>query len=368
VTRRVFFGVALALVAVAAAGAIVAWVSGDEASDLVAIAAVTGGIAFMIAVTIALRDLLGSTWTASRQRKSQLTKLDAVTESLSGLRQDSAARDARLSVSIAALWDSIEKLERVQVEDVGAALGRIERVQVEDVGSALGRIERVQVEEVRKTIKAIRREQDASYRQIESHVSLMTSLGLRAPLPAMRQTWAIAPDSAAFLVQVVLEFGVRAVLEVGSGLSTVLVAKALELTEGTSFISLEQDPKYLAKTLALLRSEGLESRVDLVEAPLQETLIGESVWQWYDQRKLEGLSGIDLLIIDGPPSRTGDLARYPALPLLAPKLNDGALIFLDDARREDEAAILDRWVDEFPVVVLDVPKLEKGVGLLQWNP
>ena len=373
--RRVFFGVALVLAAVAAAGAIVAWVSGDETSVLVAVAAVTGGVAFMVAVTIALKELLGSTWTASRQRKSQLAKLDALAESVSGLRQDSGARDARLSVSIAALWDSIDKLERgqaeivrVQVEDVGSALGRIERVQVEDVGSALGRIERVQVEDVRKTIKAIRREQDASYRQIESHVSLMTSLGLRAPLPAMRQTWAIAPDSAAFLIQVILEHDVRTVLEVGSGLSTVLVAKALELTEGTSFVSLEQDPKYLAKTLALLRSEGLEPQVDLVEAPLQETLIGESVWQWYDQSKLTELSRIDLLIVDGPPSRTSELARYPALPLLASKLNDGALIFLDDARRKDEAAILDRWVDEFPVVALDVPKLEKGVGLLQWKP
>jgi predicted O-methyltransferase YrrM len=330
-----------------------------------------------------LKDLLRGAWSAARERKSQITKLGELTSAVGELRREAAERDSTISLQTAAIWKSIDKLERVQVDDVGAALGRIERVQVddvgaalgriervqvEDVGAALGRIERVQVEDVRKTIKAIRREQDASYRQIESHVSLMTSLGLRAPLPAMRQTWAIAPDSAAFLVQVVLEFGVRAVLEVGSGLSTVLVAKALELTEGTSFISLEQDPKYLAKTLALLRSEGLESRVDLVEAPLQETLIGESVWQWYDQSRLEGLSGIDLLIIDGPPSRTGDLARYPALPLLAPKLNDGALIFLDDARREDEAAILDRWVDEFPVVALDVPKLEKGVGLLQWKP
>jgi predicted O-methyltransferase YrrM len=374
VAKRVFFGVALVLVAVAVAGATVAWISGDGVSVWVTIAAAVGGITFMVAVTSALKDLLGSTSTAAQQRKSHLAKLDALDKSVTALRQDSAARDATRSVQIAALWDSIDKLERgqaeigrVQVEDVGSALGRIERVQVEDVGSALGRLERVQVEDVRKTIKAIRREQDASYRQIESHVSLMTSLGLRAPLPAMRQTWAIAPDSAAFLIQVMLEHGVRTVLEVGSGLSTVLVAKALELTEGTSFISLEQDSKYMAKTLALLRAEGLESQVDLVEAPLQEALIGESVWQWYDQSKLEGLSGIDLLIVDGPPSRSGDFARYPALPLLASKLNDGALIFLDDAKRDDESAILSRWVDEFPVVALDVPKLENGVGLLQWN-
>jgi predicted O-methyltransferase YrrM len=359
VAKRVFFGVALVLVAVAVAGATVAWISGDGVSVWVTIAAAVGGITFMVAVTSALKDLLGSTSTAAQQRKSHLAKLDALDKSVTALRQDSAARDATRSVQIAALWDSIDKLERGQAE--------IGRVQVEDVGSALGRLERVQVEDVRKTIKAIRREQDASYRQIESHVSLMTSLGLRAPLPAMRQTWAIAPDSAAFLIQVMLEHGVRTVLEVGSGLSTVLVAKALELTEGTSFISLEQDSKYMAKTLALLRAEGLESQVDLVEAPLQEALIGESVWQWYDQSKLEGLSGIDLLIVDGPPSRTGDFARYPALPLLASKLNDGALIFLDDAKRDDESAILSRWVDEFPVVALDVPKLENGVGLLQWN-
>jgi hypothetical protein len=105
VAKRVFFGVALVLVAVAVAGATVAWISGDGVSVWVTIAAAVGGITFMVAVTSALKDLLGSTSTAAQQRKSHLAKLDALDKSVTALRQDSAARDATRSVQIAALWD-----------------------------------------------------------------------------------------------------------------------------------------------------------------------------------------------------------------------------------------------------------------------
>jgi predicted O-methyltransferase YrrM len=383
VARRLSFGVALALIAVATVGNSLAWVLGDEVPGWVAPAATIGGAAFVLGVTLALKDLLRGAWSAARERKSQITKLGELTSAVGELRREAAERDSTISLQTAAIWKSIDKLERVQVDDVGAALGRIERVQVddvgaalgriervqvEDVGAALGRIERVQVEDVYKALKEIQSEQDAGYRQIESHVTLMTAMNLRAPLPPMRRTWAIAPDSAAFLVQVILEHDVRSVLEAGSGLSTVLVAQALKMMGRNQFTSLEQDPIFLARTLALLRSEGLEDNVNLVEAPLKDTIVRESVWQWYDENALEGLLGLDLVIVDGPPSRTGNLARYPALPMLAKNLNEGALIFLDDARREDEVEIVNRWIDEFPVIALDAPKLENGVALLQWRP
>ena len=68
------------------------------------------------------------------------------------------------------------------------------------------------------------------------------------------------------------------------------------------------------------------------------------------------------------PGLTGNLARYPALPVLADRLAEGAYILLDDTERDDEQEILNRWIHEFSVKIISTPKLEKGAVLLQWNP
>ena len=56
-----------------------------------------------------------------------------------------------------------------------------------------------------------------------------------------------------------------------------------------------------------------------------------------------------MLVIDGPPQAAGTQARYPAGPLLFPRLAPGAAVYLDDAARSDEQAILRRWRSEFPL-------------------
>src|SRR5690606_40791893 len=59
-------------------------------------------------------------------------------------------------------------------------------------------------------------------------------------------------------------------------------------------------------------------------------------FHWYDLPAgwLEGRT-FDLLVVDGPPS-TGEMNRYPVLPMMAGHLSDRAVVFLDDADRADE--------------------------------
>ena len=88
------------------------------------------------------------------------------------------------------------------------------------------------------------------------------------------------------------------------------------------------------------------------------------VYPWY---ALEGLpqTGIDLLVIDGPPAEIRKLARYPAGPLLFKYLNPGSSVFLDDASRQDEKTILKIWLQEFPTLKQKfLAKCEKGCALL----
>ena len=64
--------------------------------------------------------------------------------------------------------------------------------------------------------------------------------------------------------------------------------------------------------------------------------------------------------IDGPPEPVGPLARYPAGPNLFPRLSAGATVFLDDAVREDEKRIADRWMKEYSDLQRKDHPCEKG--------
>ena len=86
----------------------------------------------------------------------------------------------------------------------------------------------------------------------------------------------------------------------------------------------------------------------MVLAPLVAHPHAQDDLHWYDQDALDAaLAGtaVDLLIVDGPPAFLADaaLARYPALPALAPLLTSDAVVVLDDIIRPGEAGILERW-------------------------
>ena len=73
-----------------------------------------------------------------------------------------------------------------------------------------------------------------------------------------------------------------------------------------------------------------------------------------------------MLVIDGPPMPVGPLVRYPAGPILFPKLAPGAAVFLDDAPRDDEKRIIERWMQEFPGLQREDHPCEKGCVSLTW--
>lgn len=95
-----------------------------------------------------------------------------------------------------------------------------------------------------------------------------------------------------------------------------------------------------------------------------ETLVGDRMRNWYDPSFADEIPGaIDLLLVDGPPERTSEFARYPALPLLEHRLSSNAVVLLDDARCQDESAIIKNWTREFPQWSFDVKKTTSGLGI-----
>lgn len=128
---------------------------------------------------------------------------------------------------------------------------------------------------------------------------------------------------------------------------------------------LEHDETYAHTTRANLLRHGLSEHATVLYAPLRLHSIAGQDWLWYDEDKLPQNLNVDMLVIDGPPEGTGQFARYPAGPVLFGSIVPGGIVFLDDAARDDEKAIVERWKQEWPTTIVEYRPCEKGCAVLR---
>ena len=208
--------------------------------------------------------------------------------------------------------------------------------------------------------------------QIEDMEQILHLIDLHYPLPRLGG-WAASADFIKILYQEILALLRRkkapVILEMGSGVSTILIAYLLKkYAPEALFISLDHDIEYMQKSRYALELHDLHSSVHLLYAPLQKYLLGEEVWLWYKTAQLFELLGqnrIDLLSVDGPPMNTQSLARYPVLPIMRERLSNDWVLVLDDAAREEEQAIVQRWKQEFRPLCEDFVQTQKGTAIVR---
>ncbi|MFV2063282.1 MAG: class I SAM-dependent methyltransferase [Chloroflexota bacterium] len=221
------------------------------------------------------------------------------------------------------------------------------------------RLARKRTARMRKVIHAAERR---LFSQLEALAWLRDELDLKRPLPATRGA-AAAPDALLQLVRLVDRGEPRSVVELGSGVSTIVIAARLKAAGKGRLVALEHEPTYARATRAELRAQGLDGIATVVDAPLVEVSVGDETWQWYEIGA-EMPERIDLLFVDGPPGRTGPLARYPALPLLRDRLVPGATILVDDGDRADEQVMVQRWESEIEGLAARHLAFAKGAWLV----
>jgi predicted O-methyltransferase YrrM len=162
------------------------------------------------------------------------------------------------------------------------------------------------------------------------------------------------------------------ILELGSGISTVICGYALERFEPEGrVISFDAESRFAMQTRQEIDGHGLQNRVRVCDAPLVSvsTPRGDSRWYNLDDYLAETSRDaplIDLLIVDGPPGRDAALARYPALVRLAGRLKPGAVIVVDDAGRPDERRMVELWHEDFDLQQTNIA-IAKGAILLRYN-
>lgn len=182
--------------------------------------------------------------------------------------------------------------------------------------------------------------------ETQALLQLMEKYPTDAPLP-QPMGWAMNPSGLLALTALIESTRPKTLVECGSGTSTIWIGLALRALGQGRLISLEHQGEYAAQSRARIAAHGLEDFVEirLVELTPHDTPRGE--FRWYDL-DVDSVPEIDVLLVDGPPAATGHHARYPAVPILAHKLADGAVILVDDTSRKDEVEAIRFWQEEFP--------------------
>lgn len=163
--------------------------------------------------------------------------------------------------------------------------------------------------------------------------------------------WALTADAAALLAREVALQRPRTVVELGSGVSTLLLARLFKEMGCGKVYSLDHDPGWADLTRRHLAASGVTDYAEVLVAPLSRQRFGETEYDWYTLPEVvRRLDCIDFLIVDGPPAAlnpTG-MPRYPALPALIKQLSPQAIIYVDDAKRHQDQAMVERWLREYP--------------------
>lgn len=201
--------------------------------------------------------------------------------------------------------------------------------------------------------------------QVATWLSLRDRLGLRQGLP-YNHNWSAAPDFLQLIVDHTLNRRPETIVECGSGLSTLMLARCCQLNGQGRIYSLENGAEFAAGARAEIARYQLTSHAEVIDAALAQYTLSGRDYQWYG---LAGLPehGIDMLVIDGPPGFIQRHARYPALPLLRERLARTCWVFLDDAARPDEREIVAWWTAMFPEAQMRFVNNERGCAILALN-
>ena len=205
------------------------------------------------------------------------------------------------------------------------------------------------------------------YGELTTLFSIFSLLEIKHPMPPMRSP-ASSPAMASTLVSLIFDRKPTCILEVGSGVSTLVAAYCLKRLGTGYIVSLDHDLGFADISAENVRKHHLEDYAEVVFAPLKEVVVHDQSWSWYDISCLKDIEVVDMLIIDGPPRRTQKLARYPAVPILLDKLNENTVIVVDDTDRADEKEILRMWLEEFQHLAIDMGSSSTSISVLQSKP
>jgi predicted O-methyltransferase YrrM len=212
-------------------------------------------------------------------------------------------------------------------------------------------------------LRQIQARSDESRGLVEASVALYQAIHPVAPLPPMTG-YALAPDAALKLYDLVRRKHPRVAVEMGSGVSSIVIGYALKAQGSGRLFSLELNEEYARRTRAELEVHGLSDYVTVLPAPLRDVTVDGAHWRWHDPAGLADVENIDLVFDDGPPRVLGPHLREAALPMLLPKLSHDAVYMMNFVAADERRTVSD-WLRRFPDFHAEWLETKKGNVILR---
>lgn len=326
-------------------GALLVAISGvSQAWTLLALA--TGVTFVMIAVLVLV--------VSRRQYRAIARFKDTAGKTMSTL-LDEASSGKNLHADVQELRDALGSAS-LHISELTQALARLEVA-----GEKHFEAHSKEIRRVRHDISLLSRE---FLTDSQAVLQLMKEFDPIEPLPGL-SGWALSPSGLVWLTRHIARTQPQTVVECGSGTSTLWCAMALRANGVGHLTALDHDPAFAEKTRQTLERHGLSEWATVLDAPLAPQATPRGTFAWYDTYR-QDFGEIELLLVDGPPAATGPHARYPAMPLLAPYLVEGAAVVVDDMVRSDEREVVAFWLEEF-VGLKHRGEVCNGIALLDYT-
>jgi predicted O-methyltransferase YrrM len=178
--------------------------------------------------------------------------------------------------------------------------------------------------------------------------------------------WALDETTLSELATIVRRERPEAILELGSGTSTVLLSALLRELHGDQardrLVTLEQDSHWANVTRDALVRRGLAHVASVHCVPVGPPRDGVPACYLPTQHAIASLRAAapQLVLVDGPTLDSG-ASRVGAVELARPYVRDNALLLLDDALRDAELLVAEAWSQRDDVVVDGIKLIGKGL-------
>jgi predicted O-methyltransferase YrrM len=212
---------------------------------------------------------------------------------------------------------------------------------------------------------ARRSDLDNLYNQITAYIQIH-QFASSSPVLRPLRGWALSPDA---MIYVLIELELRpnpTIVEFGSGESTLVIASALGRKNAGRLLTVEQDERFISGLRKRVAAAGLERWVEFHHAPRSSHHAAIHPGDYEINLSALPKVRIDVGLIDGPSGVKDEGALARRIPLewsLKNLMPDGA-IFLDDARRPAEQAIIARVMEEHPGLQMEMLYTEKWLAKL----
>lgn len=185
--------------------------------------------------------------------------------------------------------------------------------------------------------------------------------------PPSAKGYTMAPDTLRFLGSIVNCLKPKHIIELGSGLSTILLARfCRNLDHECHISSCDHDPSYSKEAAQVFEGEPSSDKVKFQVAPLVVRQYADTALPVYHLSKDHFSSPLpaDLIVIDGPPLSLG--GREGTLYQMLDHCRPGTIVLLDDAGRKQEQQALQQWklYLKDAIEVQQLPGFKRGLAAI----